>query len=146
MEGKIIEINPPIESGRSEPRLVDLPGWEICYDLPLKRFLDSSSPIPEVGSEIEWLLGVFFGHSKKKLVLIDFVTPNIKAVFSVEYDIEGDLGRSSYTVGGLLIDFFHKLTELKKETVQRIQDIEWIKAVQLEFELTIKTMLSEKGL
>jgi len=65
MAGKTVQISPPVESGRYEPRLVDLPGWEICYDLPLKRFLDNSSPIPEVGSEIMWLLGTFFGSSNK---------------------------------------------------------------------------------
>jgi len=72
--------------------------------------------------------------------------PAVMAVFSVEHDIEQDSTRSRSTVGNLLIDFILKLHELKKEMVQRAPEIEWIKAVQMEFELTIKTKLREEEL
>lgn len=142
--GQIAEINPPVESGHKEPRLVDLPGWSICFDLPLKRYLDSPSPMPDE-CDIEWLFGLYFGHRAKKLVLIDLIMPQVKGIFSVDYDIDYDFIPSNRSVGSLFSDFCAELQNLKEEVVQRKREVRWIKLVQLEFERTIKTKLSEKG-
>jgi len=144
IDGQMVEIKSPVESGYMEPRLVDLPGSDICFDLPLKRYLDSPDPMPE-DCDIDWLFGVFFGHCNKKLVFIDLTIPEIKGIFSVDYDIDDDPLRSNCAVGNLFNDFYAKLQDLKKEAAERRNEIRWIKLIQAEFELTIKTMLSEEG-
>jgi hypothetical protein len=36
--GLVGEVKPAVESGFSEPRLVDLPGWDICFEIPLMEY------------------------------------------------------------------------------------------------------------
>ena len=77
--------------------------------------------------------------------MIDFISPIVKGVFSMDYEFDDELEPRGCTVVVFLISFYHKLQELKENTYRRNQKIDWIKVIQLEFELTVKTRFSEEG-
>lgn len=130
-------IDPPVSSGLPYPRLVDIPGWDIIFDIPLKRYLQSNDISPSDDFNIEWLIGVFFGHSKKILAYIDFVNPKVKGIFSETYEEEYDLSNRGKIVNKHFAVFIKKLTKMKNEIKKPHFSNRWVKVIHYESDLMV---------
>jgi len=133
-----IEIQPPVTTNNIEPRLIDLPESDIIFDIPLMRYFQSDSIIPTPEFDIEWLIGVYFAGSEKKLVSIDMAHPVVKGVFSVPYEIEMDLSADPQKTVKYFKEYIQRLKSLCKESEKSDSDIEWVKLVQLDNDLMFK--------
>ena len=133
-----IDIRPPVTTNNIEPRLIDLPDWDITFDIPLMKYFQSDKLLPHQEFQIKWLLGVFFGHSAKKLVYIDMLHHSVVGIFSVEYEIEMDLSVNSRKTVGYFRDFSYKLNSLREEFERGGSNTEWTKLIQLNNDLMFK--------
>ena len=133
-----IEIQPPVTTNNIEPRLIDLPGSDIIFDIPLMRYFQSDNIIPSSEFNIEWLIGVYFGGSEKKLVSIDMAHPFVKGIFSVPYEIEMDLSADPQKTVKYFKEYIQRLKSLCKKSEKSDSNIKWVKLVQLDNDLMSK--------
>lgn len=133
-----IDIQPPITTTNIEARLVDFPDCDIMFDIPLMKYFQSDELLPHPEFNIEWLTGVFFSHSAKKLVNIDMLHPSVIGIFSVEYEIEMDLSIDPGRIAEYFSDYNYRLNSLREEFERDGTNTEWIKLIQLENNLMFK--------
>jgi hypothetical protein len=132
-----VHIDQPTDSGLSYPRTIDIIDWsEVAMQIPAKKYATSSDLLPKADFSIEWLFGLVFGYSSKRLIYIDFIHPKVKAAFSVEYDAEYDWSAGSDMIQ-LLNKFREKQTELIKDASSN-ESILWAKLVQLNDEVLVQ--------
>jgi len=133
--GTVSEIKPVVSSGRNDLRIVDIPGWKISFPRPMKKYFDSDEVTPGPDFIIEWLFGVYFGHSEKKLICIDMTHPYVNGIFSATYEMEDDCSISPDKIEDYFNEFNFNLINLRKESENDNFDVEWIKQIQIDKEL-----------
>jgi len=134
---KSIEIQTAVATNNIEPRLIDFPESNIIFNRPLLRYFQSESNLPTTDFNIEWMIGVCFAGSQKKLVHIDMSHPIVKGIFSVPYEIEMDLTVSPQKTNKSFKNYIQKFKSLCKNAEKGEILIEWIKLVQIDNELMI---------
>ena len=136
--GDLISVKMPSSTGLKIPRLVDLPGYELIFPIPLKRYLDSNDIQPDDHFSIQWLFGCFHGHDDNILAYIDFRHPFMKAVFCTEYDVEYITGSQCECI----VDWLTKFIEIAarhKRMMDNYSDLyAWVKIVQYNDDIQIK--------
>ena len=134
-----VTMKAAVTSGLPYPRLIDLPGWEIIFDVPLTKYADSEDLLPRQDFPIIWALGVFFAQSDKTLAHIDFVHPLVKGVFSVVYESRYGLDYSTDNIIDWHDEFQRKMSEYKKKADAKDCKCKWAKIIQFNEKLLIKT-------
>ena len=125
-------FEPPVSSGLSYPRLVDLPGNQIMWDKYLTEYLKSDDLLPSPEFPLEWVVGVMLTPSEKMLLHLDFTHPKVKAIFRASYDIDGIPQTGERTgIGNRLRQFRDKARELESQVRGGLL---WAKLVQVDSE------------
>jgi len=135
-----IEVSgePPVSSGLPYPRLVDIPGWDVLFDIPLNRYLDSPSVFPSVDFRILWLVGVTSSYSEKRLACIDMRHAQVKGLFIATYEEEyGSIGLTRQ-VRRAFERFLTRVTDRIAEASRPDVAYEWVKVASCDGELLEK--------
>lgn len=132
--GADVTFDPPVSSRLTLPRLIDLPGSQIMWDMRLRRYLESDDLLPFPEFPLEWTLGVLHGGEEKMLLSLDFTRPKVKAIFRASYDI-GDvpLMAERTAVRARFRQFWEKMRELEAQ-IEPGDDILWAKLIQIDAE------------
>jgi hypothetical protein len=98
--------------------------------------------LPKENFSIEWLFGLVFGASDKRLVYIDFTHPKVKTAFSVQYDSEYEL-----TFRHSMHEWLQAFSEKRAKMINVVEsnpEIGWIKLVQINEQVLTQDKLGNQ--
>lgn len=129
-----VVVEPPVTSGLSVPRLVDLPGADLVWGRPLLEYYEQDTPLPSDDFPLDWALGVLFAPSHKKLFHLDFTDARVKAVFVSDYEREAEaaVGETA-RIRERFIAFCQRVDALR-EQLQGQSGATWAKIIQIDDE------------
>lgn len=84
-------LDPAVNSGLPYPRTVDVPhAADLALGSLAQQYATSQEKLPTADFALVWLLGGIFGYSASTFIYLDFSHPQLKALYTAEYDVVDD--------------------------------------------------------